>query len=197
MSATGQASGHYSVERYLELGECGVLSPDDRVELLDGLIVAMSPPSPRHDAAVERVQYALLRKLGLDVSIRVRCSFVAGDRSAPQPDVMVIPGRVSDYDDHLPARAFLLVEIALSSLAQDRLTKSAIYARAGVPCYWIVNLRNGCVEAYRDPDPRNACYRDVRRVTDAGSITIDAFPGVSFEAAEFLPPRGAHTRPQS
>ena len=196
MNTNEPAPGHYNVERYLELGECGILSPDDRVELLDGLIVAMAPPSPRHDAAVTRVQYALLRKLGLEVSTRVQCSFVAGDQSAPQPDIMVIPGSVGDHDDELPTRAHLVVEIALSSLAQDRLTKSAIYARAGVPCYWIVNLRDRCVEAYRDPDRENASYRDIQRVHDAGTLAIDAFPGVSFDAAELLPGRGPRHDPQ-
>jgi len=187
MNVDESAPGHYTVEGYLELGPCGILSPDDRVELLDGLVVAMAPSSPGHDDAVERVQYALLRKLGLGVSTRVQSSFLAGSHSVLQPDVMVLPGHPGDYADRLPARALLVVEIALSSLAQDRLTKSAIYARAGVPCFWIVNLRDGCVEVYRDPDRWKSVYRGITRATGSDPLCIDDFPGVTFEASEFLP----------
>jgi Uma2 family endonuclease len=179
--------GHYTVERYLELGDAGVLDPDDRVELLDGLIVAMPPPSPPHDSAVQRVQYALLRKLGLHVSIRVQSSLLAGVASVPQPDVMVLPGKLEDYDRRLPSVAHLIVEVAYSSVAQDRLTKSAIYAKAEVPCYWIVNLRDHCVEVFADPDREVAVYRRIRRANGSDALTIDAYPGISFEAAEFLP----------
>lgn len=85
MDTAGERAGHFTAERYLALGECGILAPNDRVELLDGLTLAVPPSSPRHDTAVERVQYALLRGLGLDVSTRVQCSFDAGGDSVPQP----------------------------------------------------------------------------------------------------------------
>jgi Uma2 family endonuclease len=192
METTGERAGHFTAERYLELGECGILTPDDRVELLDGLLVAMAPPSPRHDTAVERVQYALLRGLGLGVSTRVQCSFAAGGDSVPQPDVMVLPGKPDDLDHHLPTRAHLIVEVALSSLPQDRLTKSAFYARAAVPCYWIVNLRDECVEVFRDVDRWKAEYRCVTRAVGEDPLVIDDFPGVTFRAADLLPRRARH-----
>lgn len=187
MTGEGERTGHFTAEKYLALGECGILAPVDHVELLDGLIVAMPPPSPRHDTAVERVQYALLRGLGLGVSTRVQCSFDAGGDSVPQPDVMVLSGKPDDLDHHLPTRAHLIVEVAISSLPQDRLTKSAIYARAGVPCYWIVNLRDGCLEVYRDVDRWRAEYRSVTRAVGEDTLVIDDFPGVTFRAADFLP----------
>lgn len=171
----------------MTLGDCGILAPDDRVELLEGLIVAMPPPSPPHDGAVHQVQYALLRKLGLDIATRVQSSFLTGT-SVPQPDVMVIPGTVGDYRHRLPSSAYLIVEVAYSSIVQDRLTKSAIYARAGVPCYWIVNLRENCIEVFRDPDVATSSYRSVSRATGSDTLVIDAFPDVKFEAADFLPP---------
>lgn len=187
MNTAGTPAGHFTATRYLELGDCGILSPDDRVELLDGLVVAMPPPSPRHDTAVERVQYALLRGLGLDVSTRVQCSFAAGNDSVPQPDVMVLPGKPGEHDHRLPTRAHLVVEVALSSLPQDRLTKPAIYARAGVPCYWIVNLRDGCVEVHRDVDRWKAEYRSVTRAVGQDPLVIDEYPTVIFRAADLLP----------
>jgi Uma2 family endonuclease len=188
MSESEPGSPRISVERYFEMQECGLISPDDRVELLDGLIVAMSPSTPSHDAVVSIVQYALLRKLGLDVATRVQSSFLAGEKSVPQPDIAVVPGTVQTYTERHPARAYLLVEVAQSSVAQDRLTKASIYARAGIPCYWIVNVRDRCVEVFRDPDRFKACYLETWRATGDDVIRIDAFPEVAFEACELLPP---------
>jgi Uma2 family endonuclease len=187
VSDTAASLGHYTVDRYFALAECGILAPDDHVELLDGLIVAMPPPTPSHDNSVHRVMVVLLRRLGLDVVVRVRATFVVGADSAPQPDIAVCPGDSETYEQHHPTQAHLLVEVAVSSLAQDRLTKSAIYARAGVPCFWIVNLRNRCVEVYRDPDRWKSEYRSVTRAAGSDILTIDGFPGVTFEAAELLP----------
>lgn len=196
MSGSSPDLGHYTAERYLSMGECGILSPDDRVELLDGLIVAMAPASPGHEEAVLRVQYALLRRLGLEVLVRVQSSFLVGSDSVLQPDVAVVPGTLGDYQEKLPSRASLVVEVARSSLAQDRLTKSAIFARAGVPCYWIVNLRDGVVEVYREPDRFRSLYRSVARAIGRDPLVIDDFPGVAFEAGEFLPAPGQRLGPE-
>jgi Uma2 family endonuclease len=185
--------GHYSVERYLELGECGILAPDDRVELLDGLIVAMPPTAPSHDNAVRRILRLLSRKLGEEVVVRGQSSFVVGADSVPQPDVSVCPGNDDTYEHRHPTRAHLLVEIALSSLPQDRLTKSAIYARAGVPCYWIVNLRDSRVEVYREPERWKSEYRSVTRAAGDDPLVIDDFPDVTFFARELLPPAYSST----
>lgn len=191
MRESESASPRISVGRYLEMWECGIISPGDRVELLDGLIVAMAPPSPPHDSTVSRVQYALLRKLGLGVVTRVQSSFLAGDGSVPQPDIAVVPGEVDSYVSRHPSRAHLLVEVAHTSVAQDRVTKASIYARAGVPCYWIVNVSERCVEVFRRPDRFKGCYEEQRRATGDDVIRIDAFPEVAFEAREMLPPPGS------
>ena len=190
-----QQPGHFTVRRYLEMAECGIISDDDRVELLDGLIIAMAPPSPLHDSAVSCVQYALHRKLGLDVVVRVQSTFVVGRDSAPQPDIAVVPGSIDDYWDSHPTKAHLLVEVAVSSVLQDRLTKAAIYARAGVPCFWIVNLRDRCVEPMSEPDRFAARYRQIARATGSNPLAIDAYPHVSFEARELLPPAGVVLNP--
>lgn len=192
MSDSVASLGHYTVERYLALVDEGLLDPDDRTELLDGIIVSTTPQSPPDDAITSEVQYALLRKLGFNVVIRVRSGFQVGEDSLPQPDVSVIPGHRDDYWRQFPTSANLLVEVALSTVAQDRLTKAAIYARAAVPCYWIVNLRDHCVEVYSNPDPRKSEYRSVVRATGSQPLTIDAYPGVIFQAADFLPPARLH-----
>jgi len=188
MRDTAPSLGHYTVDRYFALAECGILAPDDRVELLDGLIVAMAPRSDAHDATIHVVLYALLGKLGERATIRVQSPFMAGGASVPQPDLAVVPGKAADYLDSAPTKAHLIVEVSQSSIAQDRLTKSLIYARAGVPCYWIVNLRDLCVEVYRDPDRFKSEYRCIARASGTDRLVLEDFPGATFEAAEFLPP---------
>lgn len=188
MSERASSLGHRTVEQYYALAACGVLAPDDRVELLDGLVVAMPPTSPLHDNAVHRVLYLLLQRLGFGVVVRAQSTLVAGLDSALQPDIAVCPGSSASYEQRHPSQAHLVVEVALSSLPQDRLTKSAIYARAGVPCYWIVNLRDRCVEVYREPDRFRSEYRSVDRCQGTDRLAIDDFPEVAFEAAELLPP---------
>lgn len=169
--------------------ECGIIAPDDRVELLDGMIVSMAAQSAPHAGNVFRVQQLLLSKLGLETVVRSQSTFLAGTSSAPEPDIVVLPGRAEDYLEEHPTTAHLVVEVAYSSIIQDRLTKAAIYARAGIPCYWIVNLRDRCVEVFREPDPLRAAYTSVTRATGDDPLSIEAFPGVSFAAAELLPPR--------
>jgi len=187
MNETASSLGHYTVEQYYALADCGVLAPDDRVELLDGLIVSMPPRSDEHDAIIHVVLYSLLEKLGLEVGVRVQAPFVVGGTSVPQPDLAIVPGKARDYLLAAPTKAHLVVEVSKSSLPQDRLTKSAIYARAGVPCYWIVNLRDRCVEVYREPDRWKSEYRSVTHATGSNILVIDEFPDVRFEAADFLP----------
>lgn len=189
MAGPGPDPAHVSVKRYFELTECGIVAPDDRVELLEGLIVSMAAQSAPHAATVYRVERALLRKLGLETVIRVQMTFLAGEKSVPEPDVAVVPGRSEDYERKHPSRAHLIVEVAESSLIQDRLTKSAIYARAGVECYWIVNLRDRCVETYRQPHRWKGEFETAARATGNDLLVIDAFPDVAFAANELLPPQ--------
>lgn len=188
MSQAETESGRYNVGQYLALAECGLLTPDDHVELLDGLIVAMTPSSPFHSATLNIVQNLLQRRLGPAVNLRVQMCFVAGDGYVPEPDIAVVPGVAEDYLLEHPSLAYLIVEVSETSVAYDRLTKSRVYARAGVACYWIVNVRDGCVEEFREPDFNRGVYGRRRIVTGTGELRIDAFAEVSFVALELLPP---------
>jgi Uma2 family endonuclease len=176
-----------TVERYFGLVEAGVLSPDDRVELLEGVIVAMTPSHPPHAAAVGLVTRALLLVLGDRAAVRTQCTLVLPPWSAPEPDVAVVAGSHHDYAAAHPRTALLVVEVADSSLLQDRLTKAPLYAAAGIPEYWIVNLRTGAVEVMRDPDRERARYRDVRSCAAGERIPLAAVPGVEVPVADLLP----------
>jgi Uma2 family endonuclease len=188
MVHTAPRSGRYSVERYFELAKKGVIAAQDRVELLDGLIVAMAPQTSPHASAVHRVGSILKAKLGDAVMMRVQKSFFAGRESLPEPDIAIVPGNAEDYAHKHPTKAELIVEVAETSIVQDRITKAAIYARAGVPCYWIVNLRDRRVEAFGEPDRWKSQYTSFLRVTGRQTVTIDGHPDVAFSAKELLPP---------
>jgi Uma2 family endonuclease len=178
-----------TVERYFGLVEAGVLSEDDRVELLEGVVVAMTPQNPPHASGVTRAYEALHLAIGRRAHVRSQLSLILGRHSVPEPDLAVVPGSAADYDAAHPTTSWLVIEVADSSLQQDRLTKAAIYAAAGIPEYWIVNLRDSVVEVMRDPDPAQARYRDVRTITRGERIELVALPGASVAAGDLLPVR--------
>jgi Uma2 family endonuclease len=183
---TEQDSG-YTVTSYFELAERGLLEDGDHVELLEGLIVASPPQGPLHASVTMAVDAALRRAIGERASIRVQMPFVAGPRSVPEPDIAVVSGTAADYRDRHPSRALLIVEIADSSLPQDRLSKSRIYARAGVVEYWILNLRDRCVEVHARPNAEGRVYTATRRAFRGDLIELAAFPGTTVRVADLLP----------
>ena len=176
-----------TVERYFALVDEGLLEPDDRVELLEGVVVAMSPRNPQHDTVVSLVLRALLEAIGGRAAVRCQCSIILGRYSAPEPDVAVVAGHERDYMTAHPRSAILVVEVADTSLAQDRLTKGALYAAAGIPEYWIVNLRTDCVEVLRDPEPEAGRFRERTLLGHGERLTLVALPDVQVAADDFLP----------
>jgi Uma2 family endonuclease len=143
----------------------GVFDPDDRIELLDGLLVAQEPQGSRHAVAVALVRASLERAFGAGYHVREEKPLALDALSEPEPDLVVVRGRVRDYRDAHPSVPVLLVEVADASLGRDRVRKGRLYARAGVAEYWILNLVSEVLEVYREPtrsSPRTARYRSVR-----------------------------------
>jgi Uma2 family endonuclease len=177
----------YTTERYLALRDEGALTPDDRVELLEGVIVAVPPQSPSHAGTTSAVADAIRRAVGTRAAVREEKPLVLAPRSMPEPDVAVVRGRHADYRRAHPTTALLVIEVAESSLPQDRLTKSRIYARARIEEFWIVNLREDRVEVFRDPDPARRVYR-TRFVAARGErLAVAELPGVTVETNDLLP----------
>jgi Uma2 family endonuclease len=171
----------------MALADRGVLGPDDRVELLEGVIVSMAPQEVSHAAGVFRTHQALQRALGERGLVRVQLPLLAGRHSLPEPDVAVVPGAVADYDRDHPTGALLVVEVAGSSLKQDRLTKGAIYAAAGIPEYWIVNLVDDCLEVRREPVRGARRYARSTVARRGERVAVTALPGVSIAVDDLLP----------
>jgi Uma2 family endonuclease len=187
MTQVAPVESRYTTEAYFDLVAAGIMRPDDRVELLEGVIVAVAPHNPPHAAATSLVDRALRETIGRRAAIRVQLPLLAGPYSAPEPDVAVVPGRESDYCDTHPTTAILVVEVADSSLVQDRLTKAALYAAAGIPEYWLVNLRDDCVDVFRTPDPATRRYTD-RRVAHRGDrLSLLVMADANVAVTEILP----------
>lgn len=142
-----------SVAQYHAMRDAGILDEDDKVELLDGQLVAKMTKNPPHTTATVLVQAALQRVLPSGYHVRAQEPVTTTD-SEPEPDVLVARGDVRDYVQRHPGPddVPLVVEVSDVSLRLDRGRKLAVYARAGIAWYWIVNLRDRVVEAYRDPD---------------------------------------------
>jgi len=147
---------------------------EERIELLDGVLVPMSPIGPRHASAVDLLTLLLIRALGDRARIRVQNPFAAGDFSEPEPDLLVAP--LADYVTDHPAEAYLVIEVAESSAAQDRGRKLRIYAERGVPEYWIVDVVTKRVEVHRDP--ARGTFRSTRVLEQHESIELLRFPDV-------------------
>ncbi|MDR3635368.1 MAG: Uma2 family endonuclease [Isosphaeraceae bacterium] len=141
-----------SVEAYHRLVRDGALNEDDRVELLDGLLVAKRPTNPSHRIATRKARVALERILpaGWYADEQKSITLTA---SEPEPDVAVVRGDTSDYQDRHPGPrdVGLVVEVSDTTLAQDQGFKKRLYAAAGIPCYWVVNIPARRLEVYADP----------------------------------------------
>jgi len=150
---------HWTAAAYYEMAERGQFE-NSRVELIEGEIVEMSPILAPHSAAVLRTNIELRRLFDGDYFIRAQSAMSCAKDSEPQPDILVVPGPIERFDHANPTTGVLLVEVSDSSLRYDRTVKSSLYARAGIPEYWILNLRERQVETFckpiRDPDARFA-----------------------------------------
>src|SRR5438105_13017627 len=141
--------------RFDRLVDVGIFGPEDRVELLDGLLVAREPQGRRHAAVVVLVRAALEKAFGSAYHVREEKPIALEDQSEPEPDAVVVPGQPRDYLDAHPSRPALIVEVAETSLAIDRLRKGSLYARAEIAEFWVVNL----VDKVDDPVLGDLCTR--------------------------------------
>lgn len=178
--------------RYDRLVDAGIFGPEDRVELLDGLLVAREPQGGRHATAVSLVRGVLEKAFGRSYYVRDDKPIALDDQSEPEPDVAVVPGRPRDHRDAHPSRPVLIVEVADTSLALDRLRKGGLYARAGIADFWVLNLIDEVLEVYREPVPAASArygwtYGSVSLLRRHALVTPLAAPGARIRVAALLP----------
>ncbi|APD10074.1 MULTISPECIES: Uma2 family endonuclease [Thermus] len=148
------------------------------VELLRGEVYQMSPMGPRHVAAVMRLDHQLKEALAGKALVAVQSPLRLAEDSEPEPDLLILKPPLERYQDRLPTPedVLLLVEVADTSLEFDRGVKLPLYAEAGIPEVWLVNLKEGLLEVHRDP--RVGRYREIRLLTPEEAVSPLAFPEV-------------------
>ncbi len=161
-----------------QMVETGILSEDDRLELIEGELVTKPPIGPEHMGIVNQIAQILIRQLERRAIISIQGPIALDQFSEPQPDLAILAQRDDYYKHSLPrpADVALAIEVADSSLAYDRAIKMPLYAGAGIPEAWIVNLIDRWIEIYRDPSP--AGYTTMLKILAGKSINPQAFDDV-------------------
>ncbi len=172
-------------QQYEEMVLHDIFQPGERVELVDGLIIDMSPQKSFHASTVCLVAEALQALFGAGHHIRVQMPLALGGNSEPEPDVAVVPGKTRDYVNAHPTTATLVVAVADTTLRLDRKAKQAVYARNGIAEYWIVNLKNNTLEVYREPQGDH--YQAQTLLNSADSVYPLAAPDHGIIVADLLP----------
>ena len=176
----------FTVDEYYQMAAAGILRPEDRVELIDGEIVQMSPIGDRHALCVMIANNLFARALGAAALINVQNPLRLNKYTEPQPDIVVLKPR-ADYYKHKKIRAedtLLVVGVSDSSIRYDQKIKVPRYAEAGIPEVWIENLQVDELLVYRDlAEHRYSVCKTLRR---SDSVSPRAFPDVSFRIDDLL-----------
>jgi Uma2 family endonuclease len=178
----------WTVAEFLRLMKLGILSDDTRLELIEGVIFEHSPPSPAHIGAVDLVKLALdgvFQPHG--AYSRQEHALDMGAHDLPMPDIAVVPGTPRSYaaQHPTPDQVRLVCEVADTTLLSDRRTKVPLYARAGIPECWILNLPDRRLEVFRDP--QEGVYQTTLSIPETGTVTPVAAQGTAIAVADLLP----------
>lgn len=157
-----------TVEEFNRMAEVGILGEDDRVELLNGQLINMSPSGSKHAACVEKITEALRQLLKGKAMVRSQNPIELGLYSEPEPDIAIVQTKENYYADGHPIseEIFFLIEVSDSSLEKDRQVKLEIYARAKIREYWIVNLAEQKIEVYAKPIEDHYHNQHIYRLND-------------------------------
>lgn len=185
-SVTAAPTYQFSVEEYLKLGEVGIFDEDDRVELLNGEIVLMSPIGIRHMNAARRLVNHFARRFGKRCLVDAQNPLVIDSKSMPQPDVMLLRPDLDESRAPRPEDVLLLVEVAESSLFYDGTDKRDAYARNGIGEYWMIDLTRNELHVFRHPNLHG--YREEFVVRKDEPIAPLAFADESVALNDLLPP---------
>jgi Uma2 family endonuclease len=174
-----------TVADYHKMGEAGIFGEYERVELIEGQFVAMSPIGSPHIAAVNELNCASASAVEDRAVISIRNPVRLNDRTEPEPDVVVLRLRDDRYRQALPGPedVLLIIEVAASSIDYDRGVTLALYARHGIPEFWIADLDQARVEVYRSPEPDTGRYGSLSYIEHDGFVELAGLPGVVVPAS--------------
>lgn len=178
----------FTVDEYYEMARVGILTESDRVELIEGEIVEMSPIGSRHQAIVDKLNSLLVNTVGDRALVRIQGPLRLADITEPQPDVQLLTPQDDFYVDGHPTQldALLVVEVADTSLAYDREYKSTVYSMRGVPELWILDVNRPRLFVMREPAELG--YRVVMELEAGDVISPLALPDLSFAVSDLLSP---------
>ncbi len=184
--ATALRRHHLTVNQFQQMIAHGILTKDDRVELLNGEILAMSPINPSHAGIVKRLNHLFSNLIPDDVIVAVQDPVQLDDRSQPQPDLCLLKATADFYQSRhpQPEDVLLVIEVAETSARTDRTVKRPAYARAGITELWIIDLKKKVVEVYRDPV--DGKYQTTLLVRGGQTLAPQALPEVVLQAAMLL-----------
>ncbi len=176
----------FTVDEYHRMALAGVLHEDDRVELLDGQIVQMTPIGVRHAACVNRLTALITPLAGTRATVSIQNPLILGEHEEPQPDVAVLHYRVDGYQTGHPRAldTLLVVEVADTSLAYDRDVKIPLYARAGIPEAWLVDLAAHRIAVHREPHAGR--YAQIRSAGPGDILTPLHLPDTTLAVTDIL-----------
>lgn len=182
----------WNVEEFERLFEAGFFAPDAKMELIEGEVWEKMTQKDSHALAVLLAQYKLLEIFGSGYSVRVQLPLIFGVSSKPEPDLAVVEGAPRESSRPHPTTAILVVEISDSTLVPDQQTKSALYARAGVAEYWIVNLIENTLEVRREPtemtaQPLGFGYASTLVLRSGDTVSPLVMPQASVRIEDLLP----------
>ncbi|MEW6277947.1 MAG: Uma2 family endonuclease [Candidatus Eremiobacterota bacterium] len=191
MGLSNAATRRFTADEYYLMGEAGVFKPGERVELIEGEIVPVSPQNKRHAARIGRLNTRFVRVWGETHDVRVQLPLSLPGHSEPEPDFAIVPRAWVDDAVRHPSSAHLVIELADSSLRFDRNEKASVYAKAGIPEYWVLNFQQPSLEVRLEPgpDPEGSYgygYRTTRVLQPPDSVTPAFLPPHTFLVADLL-----------
>lgn len=175
-----------TVQDYRKMTESGIINEKDRVELIRGEIVEMSPIGTRHAAYVRRLNTLFSGKLSGRAIVDIQNPVELDDTSEPQPDVALLQPRADFYilGHPQPRDILLIIEVADTTVKYDREVKIPLYAEDGIVEVWLVDINGQSIEVYREPTPNG--YQNVRQLGRGASLSILAFPDLAIAVNEIL-----------
>lgn len=176
----------FTVDEYYRMAEAGILDEDDRVELIQGEIVEMTPIGSRHAGCVNRLAQLFFMGTEGRAIVLVQNPIRLDQHTEPQPDLVLARHRDDFYaaGHPRPGDVLLVVEVADTSAGYDRGVKLLLYAQAGIPEAWVVDLSQNRLEAYRSPSPRG--YREMRELGAGDRVAPDALADLEVEVAAIV-----------
>jgi Uma2 family endonuclease len=187
-SVTAPAPRLFSRDEFQRLVTSGLFA-GERVELIDGVVIVMSPQNTPHAATINRLNYQLMKLCGPDLYIRVQSPVALDDYNQPEPDLILCAPDPLDYAEAhpRPEQIFLIIEVADASLRQDRQRKARLYARNEIPQYWVVDLARRRVEVMTAPNKAAERYARVRVFRTGQTLSLPH--GQRIAVSDILPPR--------